>query len=288
MVSRSVTNGAIAEILQRIADALQAAEENPFRVGSYRKAAAAIGAKRKPLAPSVRTKGAQALNGIPGIGEKIAGVIEEFVKKGRVRMLEELEREIPPEKLFTRIPGITPGIAKRLKEELHLRTVEDLQRAAARGKLADIKGVGKERAESILTNIGQIARPRKGRRVQPHSHQPGAGATLPVGVILDVDAEYRGKAAGGRLKMIAPKKLNPEGKKWLPILSTERDGWKFTVMYSNTARAHELGKTNDWVVVYFSKTGTEEQCTVVTEQRGPLKGKRVIRGREKECADYYA
>ncbi len=288
MVSRSVTNGAIAEILQRIADALQAAEENPFRVGSYRKAAAAIGAKSKPLAPTVRTKGAQALNGIPGIGEKIAGVIEEFVKKGRVRLLEELEREIPPEKLFTRIPGITPGIAKRLKEELHLKTVEDLQRAAARGKLAAISGVGSKRAESILASIDKIARHGEGRRVQPRDHQPKAGVTLPVGVILDVDAEYRRKAAEGRLKMIAPKRLNPEGKKWLPILSTERNGWKFTAMFSNTPRAHELGKTNDWVVVYFTRTGTEEQCTVVTEQRGPLKGKRVIRGREEECAEHYA
>jgi hypothetical protein len=62
---------------------------------------------------------------------------------------------------------------------------------------------------------------------------------------------------------------------------------KFTVMFSNTAKAHELGKTNDWVVVYFSKGKGENQCTVVTESRGALKGKRVIRGREEECRKYY-
>ena len=59
-------------------------------------------------------------------------------------------------------------------------------------------------------------------------------------------------------------------------------------MFSNTKTAHELGKTGDWVVVYYEKGKGENQCTVVTESRGVLKGKRVIRGREQECERYYA
>jgi len=31
----------------------------------------------------------------------------------------------------------------------------------------------------------------------------------------------------------------------------------------------------------------ERQCTVITSQRGPLTGKRIVRGREVECLDYY-
>jgi len=87
--------------------------------------------------------------------------------------------------------------------------------------------------------------------------------------------------------MIAPRLLNPGKKAWLPLLATSRKGWKFTIMYSNTATAHKLGKTNDWVVVYYESGKGENQCTVVTEQRGALKGKRVIRGREKECGMFY-
>jgi hypothetical protein len=108
-----------------------------------------------------------------------------------------------------------------------------------------------------------------------------------VGLLLAIDAEYRKKAAGGKLKKIAPKKFNPEGKAWLPIMNTEREGWKFTVLFSNTQRAHELDKTNDWVVVYYDNGSGERKCTVVTEFKGSLKGKRVIRGREKECAEYF-
>lgn len=110
---------------------------------------------------------------------------------------------------------------------------------------------------------------------------------LPVATILKIDQEYRTRAAAGSLKKIAPRLLNPEKKAWLPIMAKEEKGVKFTVMFSNTATAHKLGKTDDWVVVYFEMGNGENQCTVVTESRGALKGKRVIRGREGECAEYY-
>jgi putative hydrolase len=59
-------------------------------------------------------------------------------------------------------------------------------------------------------------------------------------------------------------------------------------LYSNTARAHQLKQTKDWVVIYFyDKEHHEGQHTVVTETRGTLIGKRVVRGRESECRDHY-
>ena len=101
--------------------------------------------------------------------------------------------------------------------------------------------------------------------------------------MLDVDEEYRTKAKAGRLRQIAPLRFNPEGKPWLPILHTERGPWHFTALYSNTARAHELGKTDDWVIIFFSSDHQPEgQYTVVTETSGRNKGKRVVRGRENE------
>jgi putative hydrolase len=43
------------------------------------------------------------------------------------------------------------------------------------------------------------------------------------------------------------------------------------------------------VVLYFHTDGSPEaQCTVVTETQGALRGKRVVRGRERECAAHYA
>jgi DNA polymerase (family 10) len=105
---------------------------------------------------------------------------------------------------------------------------------------------------------------------------------------LKVDATYRRLADAGKLKTISPRRFNPEGKSWLPVMHTEMEGWLFTALFSNTARAHELNKTRDRVVVYYEQDGNEHQCTVVTEQRGRLKGRRVVRGREKECMAYYS
>lgn len=75
----------------------------------------------------------------------------------------------------------------------------------------------------------------------------------------------------------------------MPLLATKREGWSFTALFSNTARAHEAGKTDDWVVIYFEHAGGEErQRTVVTETKGPLESRRVVRGREAETRQHYA
>ena len=109
-----------------------------------------------------------------------------------------------------------------------------------------------------------------------------------VDILLDVDREYRDKANAGSLPKIAPRRMNPEGKAWLPVLHTRFGPWHFTALFSNTERAHELHRIFEWVVIFYSDPeGGEGQATVVTERRGALTGKRVVRGREPECARHY-
>ena len=112
--------------------------------------------------------------------------------------------------------------------------------------------------------------------------QPG------VDLLLDIDREYREKGRAGLLPRIAPRRFNPEGKHWLPVLHTRYGPWHFTALFSNTERAHELHRTYDWVVIFYSDgEGEEAQATVVTERHGALTGQRVVRGREPECRRYY-
>ncbi|MFQ5843573.1 MAG: DNA-binding protein, partial [Planctomycetota bacterium] len=49
------------------------------------------------------------------------------------------------------------------------------------------------------------------------------------------------------------------------------------------ARAHRMGTTRDWVLLFYERDGREGRCTVVTERRGAPAGRRVVRGREAEC-----
>ncbi len=108
----------------------------------------------------------------------------------------------------------------------------------------------------------------------------------PVALLLEVDRRYRAGAAAGTLRRLAPRRHNPRHEAWLPVLHVELDGWELTALFSNTARAHQLGRTHDWVVIYYHHPHHEEEgrATVVTEHRGPWRGHRVVRGREAECA----
>lgn len=105
---------------------------------------------------------------------------------------------------------------------------------------------------------------------------------LSVAMLLALDEEYRDRAAAGTLPRITPKRLNPHGRAWLPILRTQCDAWTVQVMFSNTWRAHQFGRTDDWVLIHFERDGEAGQATVVTERKGRLRGKRVVRGRELE------
>ncbi len=108
----------------------------------------------------------------------------------------------------------------------------------------------------------------------------------PVALLLEIDRRYRAGAAAGTLRRLAPRRHNPRHEAWLPVLHVELDGWELTALFSNTARAHQLGRTHDWVVIYYHHPHHEEEgrATVVTEHRGPWRGHRVVRGREAECA----
>jgi len=51
--------------------------------------------------------------------------------------------------------------------------------------------------------------------------------------------------------------------------------------------SHELDRTRDWVVLYWEEDGMRGQQTVITSRMGPLRSRRIVRGREEECAEYY-
>lgn len=272
----------MAQRLREMGDLLEQQGANPFRAGAYRRAAETVRGLGRDVGDLYRKEGLAGLEALPGVGTGIASAIREMLVSGRFQRLERLRGTLDPLRLFQSVPGIGPRLALRIHDTLHIDTLEALELAAHDGRLEEIPGIGLRRASAIRASLGQML----GRRLRPAVVQPDRQP--PVSVILDVDREYLREAEAGKLETIAPKRFNPGGRAWLPILHTERGEWHFTVLYSNTARAHELGRTRDWVVLYFYDSDHQErQCTVVTETRGPLSGLRVVRGREAECRAYH-
>ena len=146
-------------------------------------------------------------------------------------------------------------------------------------RAACVRCASSSRRSSVARRATARGAAHGSRRATAPSEAPPRPA---VATLLAADAEYRDGAARGRLRRIAPRRFNPDRQAWLPILHTERDGWQITALFSNTARAHELGRTRDWVVLFYERDGDSGQCTVVTETHGPHAGQRVVRGRESE------
>lgn len=270
-----------AEIAARLDEAAALLEEqgaSHFRIAAYRRAAREIATLDRPVREIYRQGGEDALIALPGIGHSIAGAAGQMLDTGRWPMLDRLRGESRPEVLFQTLPGVGPDLAQKIHDTLHVDTLEALELAAYDGRLEQVPGIGPRRQAAIRDTISaRLSRRLTDRR---RSAQPEPSAAL----LLEVDGIYRARASRGALPLIAPKRFNPRGERWLPILHLDRDGWYFTVLFSNTAMAHRLGRTHDWVVIFFSHDHSGEgQRTVVTETRGPLEGQRVIRGREAEC-----
>jgi putative hydrolase len=275
-------NQDIVARLREAADLLEQQGANPFRVSAYRKAADTVAGLSEDAAAVLERDDVDGLIALPAIGRSLATAIAEMVRTGRWAQLERLRGTVQPEQLFQAVPGVGPELARRIHDRLGVDTLEGLEAAAHAGRLEKVAGIGPRRAAMIAAVLANML--RRGR-----PPQLGTVPVPPIDMLLDVDRLYRQKAAAGELKTIAPRRFNPSGEAWLPILHAQRDNWHFTVLYSNTARARDLGRVHDWVVVYFhTDSEPEGQCTVVTERRGELTGKRVVRGREAECRAYYA
>lgn len=281
------SNARVADLLEEVASLLERREANPFRVRAWREGAAALRRLKRPASRILAEQGRQGLVDLPHIGRGLAAAVDEIVQTGRLGALDRMRAEATPEDVFETVPGIGHALAERIHAALGIDTLEALEQAAYDGRLEAVPGIGARRARAVRDVLaGRLSR-RARRRVLAASAAAPHTAPPPIPMLLRLDEDYRAAAAKGRLKRIAPKRMNPEGRAWLPILHDRRGGYDLTVMFSNTARAHELGKTHEWVVVFYEKAGVEDQCTVVTETRGVLAGRRVVRGREAECRAYY-
>lgn len=269
-------NETAARRLEQAAHILEANDANIYRVRAYRTAAQRVRELDRPAAAILRDGGRAALRELPGIGDRLAVTLEQLLLTGHIPHVEGLGAR--PEDLFGSVPGIGPETARRIHDALKIETLEELERAAHDGRLAAVPGMGPKRVRGVREALAGRFRRAVGN---PGPEPP------PVEDVLAVDALYRRKAAAGELRRIAPRRFNPGGDAWLPVLRTRHKGRKYRVLFSNTAAAHAAGKSRDWVVVYFEKDGATGQCTVVTEVGGPLAGKRVVRGREAACARHH-
>jgi DNA polymerase (family X) len=272
----------IAPLLREMADLMDQQEPGGYRAMAYRRAADYLEREQPDLRTLRHEGGRDALEALPTIGRGMAAAIVEILDSGHWRHLTELRGDGDAEELFRTVPGVGAALSRQIHEVLGASSLEALEMAAHDGRLQRLSRVGSRRAAAIGAAVSQMLDRAGRRRRGTHAH---AVAEPPVDLLLRADARYRADAAAGRLPKIAPRRFNPAGHAWLPVLHLREDGWRITALFSNTARAHRLERTNDWVVLYCEDENHGEcQYTVVTALGGgALSGQRVVRGREAEC-----
>jgi DNA polymerase (family 10) len=161
-------NQEIAKVFNDIADLLEIKGENPFRVRAYRRAAQNIEGLSKDVSETTKDE----LMRIPGIGQDLAGKIEEYVKTGKLQFYEDLKKEVP-EGLSTllSVPSLGPKTAKLFFEKLKVKDLETLEKMAKKHKLIGLPGIKEKTEENILKGIEML---KRGMERQP------LGKVLPI------------------------------------------------------------------------------------------------------------
>src|SRR4030095_15500472 len=123
----------IARLFAEIGDILELKGEQPFRYNAYRTAAHSVGRARERLEDLFQQG---RLREVHGVGAALESKIVEFLSTGQMDFYERVRREFPSALAsLLQVPGLGPGKARALYQQLGVTTVAELEQAARAGPL---------------------------------------------------------------------------------------------------------------------------------------------------------
>lgn len=160
--NRHMTNLQIAKLLRSVAAALElSSDDNRFRIIAYQRAADAIehaSSEVKDLWDDGKLKE------LAGVGEGIAGSLDELFRTGKVKHFESILKPFPPAIFeLMEVPGIGPKTALKFCKELGITkahsAISELLKAAKKGRINDrfIKSIEEYQGRSrrLLLDVAQ-------------------------------------------------------------------------------------------------------------------------------------
>jgi DNA polymerase (family 10) len=155
-----MNNHELADTFTLIADLSEIKGEIIYKTLAYRKAAESLASLGRDV-NEYWTEGK--LRDIPGVGQAIAEKIDELLSTGKLKFLEKLKKEVPPSLAeMLKVPGLGPKKVALIYKELGIKNLAQLEKAARKGKLRDLPGMGAKSEAQIIAGIESLAR-RSGR-----------------------------------------------------------------------------------------------------------------------------
>lgn len=154
-------NQQIAARFIEIADRLELADANPFRVRAYRRAAASLERLKDDI--SLISQRGQ-LQKISGIGQELAEKINQFISTGHIPdvSLDEKSGSKAGQKLpQTLLSLISIGALERstatiIHNRFYMESLNDLEKLVVSHLLRVLPGIGPQNEQRLLTGIRQI------------------------------------------------------------------------------------------------------------------------------------
>jgi DNA polymerase (family 10) len=150
-------NKAIANILYETADLMEIANEDSFRIRSYRRAAEALEASPERIADIISED--KKLLAIPGIGKGMVANLKEIFREGKLLLHAELLKKYNPTMLeLLKIQGLGPKTIALIWSEFHISDIEGVEKLAREKKIQTLPRMGEKQEQKILKGIEDYRR----------------------------------------------------------------------------------------------------------------------------------
>jgi len=147
-------NAEVARLFAEIGDILELKGEQPYRYNAYRTAARSVGGSRERLDVLFQEGRLRELH---GVGSALEAKIIEYLGTGQMEYYERVRREFPPALAsLLQVPGLGPGKARALYQELGVSSTAELEEAARSGRIKEVPGFGDKVAEMVLENLEKL------------------------------------------------------------------------------------------------------------------------------------
>src|SRR3954469_12154986 len=152
-------NRAIANILYETADLMEIANEDSFRIRSYRRAAEAIEGLGESVAAIAAENDDKKLLAIPSIGKGMVANLREIFSLGKLKLHEELLKKYTPGMLeLLKISGLGPKTIALIWDAYQVSDVAGVEKLALEGKIQTLPRMGAKGEQKILKGIEDYRR----------------------------------------------------------------------------------------------------------------------------------
>jgi DNA polymerase (family 10) len=271
-----MNNKTIARYLKETASLIDLTGGNPFRARAMANAARTI---EQLDAPATERLAAGTLTEVRGIGEGLAGQIEELVRTGSFEVRDELLGSIPPGVLdMMRIKGLGAKKVRSIWQQLAITSIAGLEEACTIGRLADLDGFGEKSQENILENIRLLKQYSTQRRYADAFAQAGPLlAALRTVARVEPSGPFRRKCETvDRVDMVASGETETIENAATPFLSersTRTEDGRTVIagaLPDGLRVAIHLAPADRFAAVWWETTGSPEHVAALRARLGGL------------------